>query len=300
MFKKTKQAKQAAAAPPVAVLLERLRSRCPLVQNITNWVAMDLSANLLLAAGASPAMVHAPEEAAEFAALAQAVVVNIGTFEAGWLEPALAAVRVAREHGTPWTLDPVAVGATAFRNEVSAALLAEKPDLVRANGSEMIACARLLGREAEGQGGRGVDSRDAAETAVAAASFVARATGGVALVSGSCDFASDGARVWRITGGDAILTQITATGCALSAFAGAFLAAAKPAADVVPAEAEIAPLEAAAAASACFSYAAERALADARGPGTFRAALLDALAFAEPHPLQRYAAARCEVSSAPQ
>lgn len=38
-------------------------SKSPLVQCITNFVAMDISANVLLAAGASPAMAHALDEA---------------------------------------------------------------------------------------------------------------------------------------------------------------------------------------------------------------------------------------------
>jgi hypothetical protein len=43
--------------------LHAVRRTGPLVHNLTNYVAMDLSANVLLAAGASPAMVHAREEA---------------------------------------------------------------------------------------------------------------------------------------------------------------------------------------------------------------------------------------------
>lgn len=60
-------------------LLEAMRETAPLVQNITNFVSMNVMANVLLAAGASPAMVHAREEAAEFAALASALTINIGT-----------------------------------------------------------------------------------------------------------------------------------------------------------------------------------------------------------------------------
>jgi hydroxyethylthiazole kinase len=45
-----------------AAALARLRERRPLVHNITNYVAMTISANVLLALGASPAMVHAVEE----------------------------------------------------------------------------------------------------------------------------------------------------------------------------------------------------------------------------------------------
>ncbi|MFN4196357.1 MAG: hydroxyethylthiazole kinase, partial [Thermosynechococcus sp.] len=64
--------------------LARMRDTAPLVHNITNFVAMNFMANVLLAAGASPAMVHAREEAAEFAGLAQALTVNIGTADPDW------------------------------------------------------------------------------------------------------------------------------------------------------------------------------------------------------------------------
>jgi hypothetical protein len=50
-------------------LLDAMRAQRPLVQNITNFVSMDVAANALLAIGASPAMVHAPEETPEFVAL---------------------------------------------------------------------------------------------------------------------------------------------------------------------------------------------------------------------------------------
>lgn len=60
-------------------LLREMREAAPLVQCITNYVAMNIAANVLLAAGASPAMVHAEEEAGEFAGFAGALTVNIGT-----------------------------------------------------------------------------------------------------------------------------------------------------------------------------------------------------------------------------
>jgi hydroxyethylthiazole kinase len=53
--------------------LERLRERRPLVHNITNFVVMNWTANVLLALGASPAMVHAPEEVEEFTAISAAL-----------------------------------------------------------------------------------------------------------------------------------------------------------------------------------------------------------------------------------
>lgn len=56
-----------------------MRATPPLVHCITNYVAMSIAANVLLAAGASPAMVHAEEEAGEFVAIAGALTINFGT-----------------------------------------------------------------------------------------------------------------------------------------------------------------------------------------------------------------------------
>ncbi|MBL9058749.1 MAG: hydroxyethylthiazole kinase, partial [Mangrovicoccus sp.] len=56
-----------------------MRAASPLVQCITNYVAMNFAANVLLATGASPAMVHSPEESGQFAVVAGALTVNIGT-----------------------------------------------------------------------------------------------------------------------------------------------------------------------------------------------------------------------------
>ena len=50
--------------------LARLRAEKPLVHNITNFVVMNYTANVLLAAGASPVMAHADNEVEEMVALA--------------------------------------------------------------------------------------------------------------------------------------------------------------------------------------------------------------------------------------
>jgi hydroxyethylthiazole kinase len=65
--------------------LQAIRQRAPLVHNITNFVSMEVAANCLLALGASPAMVHAEEEVEDFLAIAQALVVNIGTLSPPWV-----------------------------------------------------------------------------------------------------------------------------------------------------------------------------------------------------------------------
>ena len=143
--------------------LQIMRETAPLVQNITNYVAMNVMANVLLAAGASPAMVHAEEEAAEFAGFTQGLTVNIGTLSAPWVRGMLAAAAVAQRRGLPWVLDPVAAGATAFRRDTATALVALKPGVIRGNASEILALAGASGA------GKGVDAGDAVAVAEAGA-----------------------------------------------------------------------------------------------------------------------------------
>lgn len=247
--------------------LRRMREARPLVQNITNDVVMNVTANALLAAGASPAMVHAPEEAAEFVRVASALVVNIGTLTTPALEAMRAATAAARAHGVPWVLDPVAAGATRFRRDAVAQLLEARPAVVRGNASEILAVA--TGERA----GRGVDADDASAEIASVAAALAHRTGAVVAVTGAVDVVTDGTRAVTIANGDVRLTRITGAGCTVTALVGAFLGAGSG------------PLEAAVAAIVLVGLAGERAAEGAPGPGTFQVRLLDALAQITPEEL---------------
>ncbi|MCJ9697255.1 hydroxyethylthiazole kinase, partial [Rhizobium sp. PRIMUS64] len=148
-------------------MLKAMREKPPLVQCITNYVAMNIAANVLLASGASPAMVHAAEEAGEFAGIASALTINIGTLSTQWIDGMQAAAKAATSAGKPWVLDPVAHYATAFRRNAVADLLALRPTIIRGNASEIIA---LAGGESRGLG---VDSRDPVEQAEGSARWLA-------------------------------------------------------------------------------------------------------------------------------
>jgi hydroxyethylthiazole kinase len=243
--------------------LARVRRMTPLVQCITNYVAMNFAANAVIAAGAAPAMVHAAEEAGDFARIANALTINIGTISPHWVEGMRTAATAAREAGVPWLLDPVAVGATPYRNEIAAQLVAMRPDAVRGNASEILA---LSGAQASG---RGVDSGDPVEAAETAARDLSARTGAIVAVTGARDFVTDGERGLRITGGHAFMPRVTAMGCALSAVTGAFLAGAGD------------RLAAVAGALALFAAAGAVAGRSAAGPGSFQPAFLDALATAD-------------------
>ncbi|NRG39738.1 hydroxyethylthiazole kinase [Rathayibacter sp. VKM Ac-2835] len=245
----------------VARDLDGLRSAAPLVQCITNAVVTGFTANSLLALGASPAMCDLPGEAGVFAGIASATLVNLGTPHAEQRDGAREAVAAANAAGTPWVLDPVAVGPLPVRTALAAELLEARPAIIRGNASEILALAGL------GTGGRGVDAVDGPEEALEAAVALAHRSGAVVAVSGAVDVITDGERVVRVTGGHPLLTRVTGGGCALGAVMAAFLGV--PGSDA---------LGAAVAASVVWGLAAERAAETAAGPGSFAVGLLDALA----------------------
>jgi hydroxyethylthiazole kinase len=239
--------------------VERVRHTAPLVHNITNYVAMDVTANALLAIGASPAMVHAVEEAADFAGISQALVVNVGTLSPAWVEAMRRAVESIASHGRPWVLDPVGAGATPYRTEVARELAGMRPSVIRGNASEILALAGASGRP------RGVDSVDPAEAALDAAKEMAARWGCVVAVSGATDHVTDGERVVRVRNGHEMMTRVTALGCTATAITGALLAVG------------LAPMEAAAGALAVLGLCGERAATRAAGPGSLRMHLIDEL-----------------------
>jgi hydroxyethylthiazole kinase len=244
-----------------------LRGSAPLVHCLTNTVVQTITANALLAVGAAPAMVDEPAEAGEFAAVASAVLINVGTVHQRTAESMRIAARAAGGAGTPWVLDPVAVGGLAFRTELAADLVELRPAVVRGNASEVMALAGA------GKGGRGVDSTATPEDALEAAGELARRTGGVVAVSGVVDVVTDGERVLRVGGGSPLLTRTTGAGCALGAIVAAYVAATGD------------PFTGAVAAHAHVALAAEAAAERADGPGTFAIRWLDALDTVDPDAL---------------
>ena len=255
--------------------LRRLRETKPLVHQITNYVVMNETANATLALGALPVMAHAREEVEEMAAIAGALVLNIGTLSPDWVESMLLAGRAANEHGVPVVLDPVGAGATRYRTETAQRILSEvRVDVLRGNAGEV---ATLVGVAAEV---RGVESIGAGGDPADLALEAARRLDLVASVTGPVDHVSDGERVIRIENGDALMATITGTGCMSSALTGCFLAVNRER-----------PLEAAAEALVAFGVAGEDAAGGAAGPGSFHVALYDCLAALDPRTLDERARA---------
>lgn len=249
-----------------ADVLDRVRAHKPLVQNITNFVAMDISANVLLAVGAAPAMVHAEDESAAFCALSNALVINIGTLSEPFLAGAKAAAISAHTLGKPWVLDPVGVGATEYRNQAVKMLLRHRPSIIRGNASEIISVAKLAGFSHNTHTGpRGVDSTNTTDEAAQAAHWLARNNLCTIIATGAVDLITDGHNTLTLAHGSELMTRVTAIGCALSAFVGACSSVHENA------------YEASIAALIIYTIAGDLAAAQATRPGSFRTAFIDAL-----------------------
>lgn len=243
-------------------MLEKVRKENPIVHCITNHVVSNFQANGLLALGASPIMGEAPEEAAELAALADAVSLNIGTLNSQSLSSMLLAGKTANALGTPVVLDPVGAGATEFRkNAVNKILKEVNVAVIRCNAGELAAIAGADWQV------KGVDAGEGDADIGKLARTAAKRFGLIVAVSGATDFVTDGERLAEIRYGHEMMASITGTGCLLSSVVAAFLA-------VQPEN----HFEATAAAMRYYAIAGELASRQAELPGAFQSAFLDHLA----------------------
>ena len=240
----------------------RVRKSAPLVHHITNYVVMNLTANVTLALGAQPVMAHAPQEMEEMEGFASALVLNIGTLEDAWVESMVRAGKEATRRGTPIVLDPVGAGATKLRTTAARRLLDELDvSVVRGNAGEVLAVAGEAGQV------RGVDSVAKTEDAVQVARAIAKDRKIIVAITGAVDVVTDGERVYSIANGHPMMGRVTGTGCSATTAIGCFVAVAKAHERCL----------AAASALAVFGRAGEMAVEASRGPGTFVPVFLDAL-----------------------
>lgn len=229
-----------------AHLLDGLRKARPRVHAITNAAAQVFTANLLLAAGAIPSLTHAVDEAAAFAASADALLINLGTLDPERRAAIPAAFSAARAAGRPVVVDPVFVERSAPRLAFAREIMALRPDILRVNAAEFTALSgHVLSRET--------------------CRAYATETGATLAVTGETDFVTDGRALFGIDNGDPLMTRVTAMGCASTALVAAFAALTQD------------HVSAAASALLVTGVAGEIAARKAGGPGTFQPLFLDAL-----------------------
>lgn len=233
----------AQAAPDI---LARLRAQAPRIHCITNTVAQNFTANVLLAAGCVPSMTLSSGEIGSFVSGARGLLVNLGTFDTERREATNIAVGTAVRRELPWVLDPVFVDRAPPRAAFARELIGRRPTVIRLNRAELAALAG------------GASSREEAMAC-------ARANGVVVALSGETDLVTDGHRVAAIANGHPLMAKVTAMGCAGSAVLAVCLAVEPDA------------FRAAAAALLIVGVAGELAAEQSAGPGSFAVAIIDAL-----------------------
>lgn len=236
-----------------------IRKQSPLILCITNYVAMEINANALLAVGASPAMSWYRAEIKELVGISRAVSINIGCLDDNQIEGMEAAAAESSAGNIPWVLDPAGVCASAIRRETAKRLISEyRPAVIRGNASEI---SVLSGKNAAG----GLDSSISSDAAVEAAKQLAAETGAVVSLSGATDYITDGNRLEIIRNGNELMSRITAMGCTATVLTAAFCSVSSE------------PFEGALHAMALMGVAGERAARNAKGPGSLKTEFIDML-----------------------
>ena len=203
---------------------QNLQKQQPLVQCITNSVATNYAANVLLAAGASPAMIDNPFEAESFANITSALSINLGTPTPDQMQAMKISAETVSKKSIPWVLDPVGYGAILkWRSDMADTLVSLKPTVIRGNASEISA---LAGNQVQS---KGVDSTVASHEVYKQALPLLQNCECVAI-SGESDFilSKELNAVIQVNGGSFLQPKITATGCALGALIAAYCAVTTP------------------------------------------------------------------------
>ena len=254
-----------------AECFENVRSTCPLIHNITNYVTVNDCANMVLACGASPIMADDAAEVEDITTICGGLNINIGTLNQRTIEGMFRAGKKANELDHVVLLDPVGAGASALRTNTAVELMEKiRFTVIRCNISEINTLALGSGTT------KGVDA-DVADAVTdanldSAVKFVkdfAAKSGAIVAVTGAIDLVSDGTACYVIRNGRPEMGKITGTGCQLSGMMTAFVVANPDN-----------KLEAAAAAVCAMGLAGEigwSRMAEGDGNSTYRNRIIDAI-----------------------
>lgn len=200
-------------------LLDTLRHQNPIVFNISNFVTVQDVANGLNALGASPIMSEEVAEAEEMVGLSSAVCLNLGAFTQTQVVQIRKVGEVANQQHKPLVIDPVAVGAVAYRKTVATDLLTHfHPDVIRGNAGEIAALADVDWQA------KGIDAGEGAGDLVAIAQACAQKLNCVVILSGPTDVITDGTRVVKVMNGTPLFQVHVGSGDMLSSIVAAFCA----------------------------------------------------------------------------
>lgn len=262
-------------------ILEKVRSKTPLVHCITNYVTVNDCANILLACGASPIMADDQNEVEDITALCNALAINIGTLNERTVASMLKAGKKANALAHPVILDPVGAGASALRTSTTFKLLDEvRFSVIRGNISEIKTVSQGSGTT------KGVDA-DVSDTitnenldeAIAFAKALSTRTGSVVAITGAIDIVADSQKAYVIRNGHPMMSKITGTGCMLTTVIAAYCAA-NPDRQLDAAAAAVCVM------GLCGEIAHEKVVKSNAGTSSFRTYLIDAMSQMDVHTLE--------------
>ncbi|WP_130805877.1 hydroxyethylthiazole kinase [Senegalia massiliensis] len=210
-------------------IYENVQHTTPLVHSITNYVTVNDCANIVLAAGGSPIMADGIEEVAEINSICDALVINIGTLNERVIKSMIKAGKKANEIGNPVILDPVAVGASQFRNEVTFKLLEEiQFSVIRGNASEIKTIYEGSGTTS------GVDANEedkveekSLDNMITLCKNLSKKTGAIIALTGAIDIVASDKNANIIYNGHYLMSKVTGTGCMLTNVIGTYCGANK-------------------------------------------------------------------------
>lgn len=199
-------------------IIDNTKKTTPLVHAITNYVTVNDCANIILAAGGSPIMADDINEVEDITTICNTLAINMGTLNKDTIEAMIVAGKHANKLGHPVILDPVAVGASNWRNIGFAKLLDQvKFSVIRGNVSEIKAVYYGSGNT----GGVDVSEQDIItqknlNQTIKLAKELSKKTGAVIAISGEFDIVTDENKAYVIKNGHEVMTKITGSGCMLT------------------------------------------------------------------------------------
>ena len=243
-----------------ASILNEIRNNSPLVNNITNYVVMNNTANALLSVGASPVMAHSLDEVEDIISISSSLVINMGTLSELWVDSMIKAGKKANELKKPIVFDPVGIGASSYRTEIAKEIIEKtSPCVIRGNASEIMVLAQLSSVT------KGVDSTAKTVEALNGAIQLSKELNNTVVVSGETDYIVTRNKVSSVNNGREIMSKVTGMGCTATSVIGASVAV------------EDDVHEAAVFSMALMGVAGEIAESKSNGPGSFQISFLDTL-----------------------
>ena len=246
-------------------IFQKVRKENPLIQNITNFVVMPYTANILLAAGASPIMSNITDEFKDLYKATKAISINIGMLDPLWEKNIIESLKIAKEYGLPLVFDPVGSGATKYRTNFSKKIIKKfNIKVVRGNPSEILSLSPSLDINNH-SGSKGVDSCIKSEQVLEHAKIIAKTYNTIIALTGKNDYVTDGEQIYKLSNGSVLMQKVIGMGCALSSFIASFIAVEKNDFDAVVA------------AVAVYGVAGQLAERISSGPGSFQQNFIDVL-----------------------